>query len=134
MVQRCGHTCRTIRGVDGLSRSTLFFRGKLTPWAARRYGRPPGVLPPGGGRDPQPGCRGNFAESPQNLCTLVQKVAHSSDSFVTLREKVVQKVAPLPSRVAPFGAGVPKTAHFDQFLLKKRNFYSSHLHQTIQSC
>ena len=32
-----------------------------------------------------------------------------------------------------FGAVVPKTAHFDHFLLQKHNFYLSHLHQTIQS-
>ena len=43
----------------------------------------------GSGRDPGPGCPGSFAESPENLPTLVQKVAHSSDSLVTLCEKVV---------------------------------------------
>ena len=36
MVQRCGHTYRTIREVDGLSRSTLFFGRKSTPSAVRR--------------------------------------------------------------------------------------------------
>ena len=58
MVRRCGHTCRTIRGVDGLSPSTLFFRGKLTPSAARRSGRPPGVLPRPAGGTPSRGAEG----------------------------------------------------------------------------
>ena len=73
----------------GSGPSTLFFRGKMTPSAARRSGRPPGMLPRPAGRTPSRGCRGSFPESTQNLCTLVQKVAHSTDSFVTLREKVV---------------------------------------------
>ena len=35
VVQRCGHTSYTIRGVDGLSTSTLFLRGKMTPHPLR---------------------------------------------------------------------------------------------------
>ena len=52
------------------------------------------ACPLAGGRDPKPECRGSFPESAQNLHRLVQKVAHSSDSFVTLREKSGPKRCP----------------------------------------
>ena len=128
MVRRCGHTCRTIRGVDGLSPSTLFFRGKLTPSAARRSGRPPGVLPRPAGGTLSRGAEGISLKVLKTCARWSKKLPIPLTPLSHCAKRWSKKLPHSHQGLLLLGAGVPKTAHFDQFLLKKCNFYLSHLH------
>ena len=131
MVRGCGYTCQTIREVDGLSPSTLLFSGKSTPSVTHWSCWLPGMLPWPAGGTPSQGVAGGSLKFLKTCAGWSKKLPIPLTSLSHCMKKCSKKFPQLPSRVAPFGAGVPKTAHFDHFLLQKRNFYLLHLHQTI---
>ena len=108
-----------IRGVDGLSLQ-LYFQEKIDPQpCAGPAGRQAWLPWPVGGT-PSWGAKGNFAESPQKLAHVGPK----SCPFLWLLCHIARKGGPksCPNShqgLTHFGAGVPKTTHFDHFFLQK---------------